>query len=328
MWGINIKKRIESEVMSAVAAYKENNRLTDMFMDPVIGYASAKDPLFMTFYERNWTLHPKEIYMPGNTVIVHFLPFAKRITESNRIDNCISEEWVAAYNASILFSAIINDSIKGTLESYGRLASLTNLPGDWNEEIDGPNWSHKLAAFIAGMGNFGIAGSFNTPSGSGGRFGSLITEYIIEPTGSFSGSHADKLNSIADGIKKSYLYTDSRQVQEQMQVRDQWQIQVQDQGQIQVQDQGQIQVQNQWQAQAQYQTQAEDQMQTQVEAKEQMKMQAQAQAHMNQISDDKILCCPASAITQNGVDRNKCRAFCAAQKQIVPSPDVCGKCFD
>ncbi len=259
MWGIDIKKRIEEAVMSTADDYKKEKGLSDVFLDPIIGYASAKDPLFFTFNDRNWTLHPKEIYRPGNTIIVHFLPFAPWVAESNRGGKTVSKEWTAAWDASIMFSAMINDAIKETLESLGRLASLANLPSDWCDEKDGPNWSHKLTAFAAGMGDFGIAGSFNTSAGSAGRFGSVITEYVIEPTGFCNESDGDLLNAIADKIEKSYQFKPYGETR---------------------------------------------------------------------IVEDKIHRCPAGAITSDGVDRSKCRAFCAAQKQIVPSADVCGKCFD
>ncbi len=209
MQGIDVKKMIYDEVIKTAARYKKEKGLSGMFLDPIIGYASSKDPLFLIFAERGWSLHPKEIYRPGNSVIVHFLPFSHSVVQSNGNGHSISEEWIAAYESAILFSAYINDSIMKSLGVLGRLTSLTNLPGDWNEVRGGPDWSHKLAAYVAGMGDFSIAESFNTESGSCGRFGSVITDYEIEPSKTFDGENADRLNSIADSIKKSFLFSGS-----------------------------------------------------------------------------------------------------------------------
>lgn len=206
MWGIDIKKRIQDAVISTYEIYMEKHNISGLYRKPIIAYASAKDPLFNTFYELGWSLHPKEIYKPGNTVIVHFLPFSDSVVKSNINTLNISEEWTKAYNLAISFSAHINNSVKDTLEGIGRLASLTNLPGDWNTEKDRPNWSHKLAAYIAGMGNFGIASCLKTNAGSSGRFGSIITEHIIEPSKIWKIDDRSELIKIADEIKASCLF--------------------------------------------------------------------------------------------------------------------------
>lgn len=259
MQGIDIKKRIYERVMVTAADYKKEKGLSEMFLDPVIGYASSKDPLFLIFSDKGWSLHPKEIYRPGNTVIVHFLPFSRSVILSNRKGHKVSKEWVDAYEAAIFFSACINDSIMDSLGVLGRLTSLTNLPGDWNEKRGGPDWSHKLAAYAAGMGNFSIAASFNTERGSCGRFGSVITDYVIESAKTWHDKDTVQLNSIADSIERSCLFAGN---------------------------------------------------------------------NGTQVGADKISRCPAGAIRHNGVDIQKCRGFCLRLGQTVPSPDVCGKCYD
>lgn len=262
MQELGIKKRILDDVISAAEAHKKKHGLEDLFNDPIIGYASVKNPLFKKFFDLDWSQHPKEIYRPGSTVIVHFLPFTQKVVESNRKGAEISEEWVKAYNSALLFSAKINDSIIETLQKIGRLSSLTNIPKDWNEERGGPNWSHKLAAFVAGMGDFGIAGSFNTTVGSAGRFGSIITELTIEPSKEWpewEDSNVQELDSIISEIKKSHMIKGGEEIV---------------------------------------------------------------------VDDSKVFLCPVKAISTKGVDLDKCREFCAAQNQIVPASDVCGKCFN
>lgn len=262
MQGLGIKKRILDNVLSTAEAHKKSNGLEDLFDNPIVGYASVKNPLFKKFFDLDWSQHPKEIYRPGSTVVVHFLPFSQKVIDSNRKGGKISEEWVKAYNSALLFSAIINDSIMDTLQQVGRVSSLTNVPKDWNEKRGGPNWSHKLAAYVAGMGDFGIAGSFNTSAGSSGRFGSIITEFTIEPSKEWpqwEESDLRELNPIIEHIRKSHMIEGGEEIV---------------------------------------------------------------------VDDSKILLCPARAISTKGVDLNKCREFCAAQKQIVPASDVCGKCFD
>ena len=40
-----------------------------------------------------------------------------------------------------------------------------------------------------------------------------------------------------------------------------------------------------------------------------------------------IACCPAGAISEEGIDKFRCQEYCLKLNEHIPSPDVCGKCF-
>lgn len=174
--GTNIKRRVIDNVKAAVAEYQKRPEVTTEFGEPVIGYVYAKHPLFGHFFSENLCLHPKGIYRPGNTVVVHFLPYARSVAESNIGGDMPSGEWSKAFYDSMHISMRMGGVIRDTLNEVGRLHSATNTPMDWNLKTYHEEWSHKLAAFTAGMGRFGIAGSFHTESGYAGRFGSILVD--------------------------------------------------------------------------------------------------------------------------------------------------------
>ena len=44
-------------------------------------------------------------------------------------------------------------------------------------------------------------------------------------------------------------------------------------------------------------------------------------------SQEMINACPAGAISEDGIDRKICQAYCKTIDEAIPSPDICGKCF-
>ncbi len=176
MIGIDVKKKIEDNIRNTIKEFQEREDISTKFGDPVIGYVSSTNMMFDMFFSRGLSDHPKSIYRPGNTVILHFVPYSEDITESNKIGNMPSEKWRRAFTESMWLSMKINGVIRRTLDSVGRLSSCANTPTDWNRDTHHENWSHKMAAFAAGMGSFGPAGSFHTKSGYGGRLSCVITD--------------------------------------------------------------------------------------------------------------------------------------------------------
>ena len=176
MFGVDIKSRIEENVIKAIREFENREDISTRFDAPVIGYADTRDPLFDMFFSRGLSAHPKGIYRPGNTVVLHFLPYHAEIIDSNRGGSSPSEAWSKAFTESMWLSMRINGVIRETLDTVGRLSSCTNTPTDWDETVFHEEWSHKLAACAAGMGTLGSAGSFHGKNGALGRLGSIITD--------------------------------------------------------------------------------------------------------------------------------------------------------
>ncbi len=182
MVGIDIKGKIERNVREAVKEFEAREDVTTKFGEPIIAYVDAKDPLFDLFFDKQMTDHPKNIYRPGNTLILHFVPYADEVAESNKGGDQVSEQWRRATIESSWLAMKLNRVIRQTLGIVGRLSSLLNTQLDWNEETHHGTWSHNLAAYAAGMGKLGPAGSFHTKAGFGGRVNAIITDGKYEAT--------------------------------------------------------------------------------------------------------------------------------------------------
>ncbi|MEG0830222.1 MAG: hypothetical protein RSD88_06105 [Anaerovoracaceae bacterium] len=175
-FGVDIRKKIEEDVKEAVIDFQQRPEVTTKFGEPIIGYANMYSPIFDMLSDKNLCHHPKGIYRPGDTVVVHFVPYAPEITKSNIGGKAPSKLWQGSYHDSLMLTMRINGVIRDALDTVGRLSSCTNTPADWEEDLCREDWSHKLVAYVAGMGHFGPAGCLITEKGFAGRFGSIITD--------------------------------------------------------------------------------------------------------------------------------------------------------
>ena len=67
----------------------------------------------------------------------------------------------------------LNRVIRGTLDMIGRLSSALTTPTDWVDDLHHEEFSFKMAAYAAGMGEFGTGGSFLINGKYGGRLGAV-----------------------------------------------------------------------------------------------------------------------------------------------------------
>lgn len=219
-FGVDFKKLLEDGLAEEMTGYIEEKDLSDVLESPILGYASAHDKRFEDAYEEGLSMHPKEIYRPASTVIVSFLPYNKEYVKDNFVEgdeNVVSKAWITAYEKSIIVSSHINSFIQSFLSRMGREVSLANIHTDWNKDTFRPEWSHKLAAHIAGMGEFGPSSSIQTKIGPWGRFNSVITEAKYEPSGEFIPitDESEKTNIIKDYLSYS-LFENAKQVPEKI----------------------------------------------------------------------------------------------------------------
>lgn len=210
-FGVDIKKKIEENIKATIKEFENKPDVATRFKEPVIGYANTLNPMFDMYFSRQLCDHPKNLFRPGNTIIVHFLPYIDEIVESNRGGTAPSKEWTRAREESMWLSMRINAVIRETLDEIGRFSSHLNTPGDWDEGLCRESWSHKLAAYAAGMGTFGPAGSFITERGFGGRFGAVVTDgkYAddVKPLSS------DELEALYKELMRQHKYKEVGQVE-------------------------------------------------------------------------------------------------------------------
>ena len=178
-----------------------------IFDPPVIGFGSAHDRLFDEYKKPGiigpWHMSPDEWLPDAETVISVFFPFSEEVRESNRLGEQPSFEWLCGRIEGQAYIAGFSDELKVSLERLGisvcvpcvdsRFKSVkrgTGIDGyaDMTPDTYGSRWSERHAAYVCGLGTFGLSKGLITAKGIAGRFTSLIiSERIVPDKRSYSG---------------------------------------------------------------------------------------------------------------------------------------------
>lgn len=170
-----------------------------LFDAPLAGTASARDPLFERFKEPGVigpSFRTPQEWLPGaRSVVALFFPFSEAVRASNRGDvRATSAEWLhgriegQAYLAEHMAKGLVAwfesrnaQAIAPALDGSFAIKRVPNpaIPGDCMFESA---WSERHAAYVAGLGTFGLSRSLITRRGTAGRFLSLVTDAELEPT--------------------------------------------------------------------------------------------------------------------------------------------------
>ncbi len=171
-----VKRRLKKRITETVQEFQEREDITCRFGEPELAYVSVDDVRFDMLFARGLNGHPREIYRPGRTIILYYLPLAEDIVRANEQSEEPTEEWVKAYFESLWLAMYVNQTIREVMVGQGRLISNLNNMVEWDDEKCREEWSHKYAAAIAGLGEMGPAGSFHRNGQYGGRVGGMITD--------------------------------------------------------------------------------------------------------------------------------------------------------
>lgn len=165
-----------------------------IFEAPVFAFGSADDGYFSRLKEPSAIgkhfLLPKEWLPQAETVISFFLPFSEEIKKGNRRDmSWPSDEWLhGRIEGQVLInrlcrhlmSELINAGYQSLVPAFDERFWL-NGEGTNHEAQFTSNWSERHAAFICGLGTFGLSKGLITKNGIAGRFGSVITRLKLSP---------------------------------------------------------------------------------------------------------------------------------------------------
>jgi epoxyqueuosine reductase QueG len=169
-----------------------------IFDEPLIGFARAEDPLFGELKKPGVIgghfLGPREWLAEGNTVVAVFLPFTQAVKDANRLSRgWPADEWLHGRIEGQAFIGELSRYCKGILEAGGRRCVVPLLDPrfsaknpaseDKNEEASyTSNWSERHAAYICGLGTFGLSRGLITSRGIAGRLASFITDWGPAPS--------------------------------------------------------------------------------------------------------------------------------------------------
>jgi len=171
-----VKKRLRKRVLETIEKFQEQEDITCSFGEPEFAYVSVDDVRFDMLFARGLNGHPREIYRPGRTIILYYIPLADELVKANEESAEPTEEWVRAYYESLWLAMYVNQTIREVMVGQGRLISNLSNMVEWDDEKCQEGWSNKYAAAIAGLGRMGPGGSFHVNGRYGGRVGGMITD--------------------------------------------------------------------------------------------------------------------------------------------------------
>lgn len=168
---------MEVWIGSFIEEFVKSHHHDDIFRKPIVGQVSAHDPSFQGLKTAVHATHrmPHDFLPAAESVIAFFLPFSRRIIDSNRTGNYASRAWVDAYIRTNHLIEQISEGLKRELEKAGYESVTIPATHQFDQEILMSRWSHRHVAYLCGIGNFGRNHMLITDSGCCGRLGSLIT---------------------------------------------------------------------------------------------------------------------------------------------------------
>lgn len=172
---------------------------TPLFDAPLVGCASADDPLFTRIKADDKILGdtfklPNDWLPSAKSVVSIYYPFSERMRKSNWDNLGVpSDEWLHGRIEGHEFIHETDRIVEGWLRDEGFETCIPALEPSLQvnkrepeDAIGRPmfhsSWSERHVAFVAGLGTFGLSAHLITRVGKAGRFSSIITNAEIEPT--------------------------------------------------------------------------------------------------------------------------------------------------
>jgi len=184
----------------------ENDRAFDA---PIVGFSSGADPTYEhlkkdigSFYltPREWfaDVFP-EIAVQSNdlTVISYVLPFSEKAKAGNRMETSApAETWARGKYFGELFNNTLRRHLAETLNAAGFPAVAPVLAPVWKGSVSeryglASSWSERHAAYVSGLGTFGLCDGLITTVGKAMRCGSVIAKISLAPTARPYSNHHD-----------------------------------------------------------------------------------------------------------------------------------------
>lgn len=177
-----MREKLYSLIRGFPDRYRKQFHPVTKWGEPLIRVADAQDPLFKDLKTIISPTHalPEELVRSARSVIAWYVPFDPSIAKTNIQGEESSLEWDYAY---VETNDMLNDlsrEVHDLIRGFGYEAS--DIPATYNYDPVGlkSDWSHRSAAYIAGLGTFGINNMLITEKGCCGRYGSVITTLPLE----------------------------------------------------------------------------------------------------------------------------------------------------
>lgn len=153
----------------------------EYFRTPLVGFSSADDPLYDRIVEIVGPHHlrPKDFLANAKTVISFFIPFREAAVTNNRGGGLVADLWGQSYLEANKLINSISAELCDLLKAKGFDAASVAATHTYDRKTLKAGWSHRSAAFVAGLGRFGLNRMLITRLGCAGRFGTVFTSAEI-----------------------------------------------------------------------------------------------------------------------------------------------------
>jgi epoxyqueuosine reductase QueG len=189
----------DGNVMSKEAALDPRLAGLKLFDRPIIGVASAMDPIFERYaveeeIDAGRFIPPHDWLPTARSVVSLFLPYTDQVKRGNGQNlKAVSQEWLHGRYEGQQFILGLTAFLTAKLEEQGfrslgpcldkRMVSHQVGAGqDGTNQDFWSTWSERHVAYAAGLGTFGLSKNLITRRGTAGRFTSLITELDLPVT--------------------------------------------------------------------------------------------------------------------------------------------------
>lgn len=174
-----MERQLRAYVEQQVACWPQG----EYFRAPLVSFSAAADPLYdeLKNIVGPHHLHPRDLLAGVETVVVFFVPFSRAVVQENRKATGTAESWARAYIAGNALINHVTEGLAQLLEDAGHRAMALRATHNFDEKTLLAPWSHRSAAYISGMGSFGLNRLLITERGCAGRFGSLVTTAGVPP---------------------------------------------------------------------------------------------------------------------------------------------------
>lgn len=211
---------IENLIKKYIREYNEKNENEIYFDEPIVGFSKGDDQLFKVIKEDigkfYWTPldaflqeYPKDRLPEDNlTVVSWILPHTNVTKEMQRKEKKYpSKNWVEGKFYGEKLNNNLRKNIVHVLRSIGFKAVAPILLNGWRKfETDKygtvSSWSERHAAYVSGLGTFGLCDGLITKAGKAHRCGSVIINMKLEPTKREYENHNDYCLYYATGTCK------------------------------------------------------------------------------------------------------------------------------
>lgn len=195
-----MKEQIRSAITRLVTENEKNWSQAlnaPYFTAPLVGFASADDPVFERFKEvvGEWHLTPREafeaVYGPGSwhggTVVSWVMPWSQELRDSNRHQvERPSRQVTEAYHLSYFtWQKELRAALLGYLADDG-YRGVAPVDGPGFRMVDTPTgksstWSERHIGYAARLGSFGLSRGFISELGSAVYLSSVVIDIALEP---------------------------------------------------------------------------------------------------------------------------------------------------